>query len=193
MQIDTSNYHGYYHIYRRYVPAKLKIRDLILTITKSVTGAFGDKTKGFTFTLVSVDGASTGGPYNISITHVFEGTTTESTISVGGTFWMRDGDTVEIEGLPKGKTIVFSEDNGYYKTTWQLNNGTETNGNTVSVVFEDDSTLAVENRYDPPAPTGYHVDEMPYVWLGLGGLALLVLVSLSTRLRRRRRGGGGHA
>ena len=174
--IDSTNYNEVYNIRRVYIPARLTIRDLLLTITKTVTGAFAEMNKPFTFTLSSVEGM-TSGSFKVTITRAFEGTTTVASISVGGTFWMRHGDTVAIEGLPKGKNIIITEDNGAYDTTWTLGSCPDSpaSGSSMTMILQDDDTLSVVNNLAPVAPTGYKTTIVPYALMLAAGLALLLL------------------
>ena len=155
----------------------------MLTITKQVTGDFSNKADQFTFTLVSVEGMATGS-FPGTITHVIMGTTTDTTFTIGGTFWMRDGDTVKIEGLPKGKKVVFREDNGFYQTTWTLNGGEPVAGDSTTISLTGDSTLVVTNRFDPIAPTGFRSGGHPYLLMLFAGLIIL-LPAVGKRRRRR--------
>ncbi len=187
IRIDSTNYHDTYRIRRVYVPATLRIRDLLLTINKTVTGDFADTSKPFTFTLESIQGMSSG-TFNATIIRAFEGTTTETTISIGGTFWMRDHDTVMIEGLPKGKEVVFHENNDIYRTTWQLNGNDAIMGSDRTIILSDDSNLEVINRLDPPAPTGYHKSMTPYLILLLTGAIMGVVLCAGKRKRAEKAG-----
>ena len=176
IRIDSTNYNEVYNIRRVYIPARLTIRDLLLTITKTVTGAFAEMNRPFTFTLTSVEGM-TSGSFKATITRAFEGTTVVTSIPVGGTFWMRHGDTVAIEGLPKGKNIIITEDNGAYDTTWTLGSCPDSpaGGSSMTMILQDDDTLSVVNNLAPVAPTGYKTTIVPYALMLAAGLALLLL------------------
>ena len=172
--VDDSEYRahgGELNIKRVYAPATLNIRDLMLTITKTVTGSSADSNKPFIFTLVSVEGMSEG-TFSGTIYHAIEGTTTTVNFTIGGTFWMRDGDIVKIEGLPKGKEIVFSEDNGGYSTTWTLNDEAAISGSSAKITLKDDSTLKVVNHYELVAPTGLDFHMAPFVIMLAAGAVL---------------------
>jgi len=184
ISIDSSAYTGAYNVKRIFVPATLTIRDLMLTIKKEVTGSFSDNRKAFTFTLTSIDGMSEG-TFRGTIYHKIEGTTTEVTFTIGGTFWMRDGDIVKIEGLPKDRQIVFTEDNDGYTTTWSLNGAEPAEGSSASVTLTDDSEMVVRNEHLPVAPTGVKTATVPYMWiLLLGGLMIAASVFMKLKGRR---------
>ena len=183
IKIDSTNYSEVYKVKRVYKPAKLTIRDLCLTITKNVTGKASDKNKAFTFTIANVEGASAG-TYQGTITRKIEGTTTSATFVVGGTFWMRDGDTVKIEGLPKDKQITITENNENYKTTWELNGKTVQAGEgTATISLEGDSSLIVTNDLQEVAPTGVSQQQMPFIYMIMIGLALLAVMMVGRRRR----------
>ena len=175
IQINITAYTGGLNIKRVYIPAELTIRDLLLTITKTVTGGFSNERDSFTFTLVSAYGVGNGtGNFPITYTRALEGTTVSGKINVGGTFWMRHGDTVTIEGLPKDKSVVISEASGFYNASWKLGDAVETYGDQTTLSLPGDITLAVVNDYPPPSPTGVDLRVAPYALMLLMGLALMM-------------------
>lgn len=180
IRIDSTGYHGTYNIKRVYEPAKLIVRDLMLTITNKVAGGFADTKKAFTFRLEKTSGLQSGS-YSATITHVIEGTTSEVNLSAGDTFWMRDGDTIRIEGLPKDKTIRFSVDNGDYTTAWTLNGGSEMNGSNAKIELADDSALEVVNILDTVAPTGVTANYIPYMVMLIAALMVLAAYKMKKR------------
>ena len=174
-----------YNITRVYIPATLTIRDLKLTIRKEVTGGFGDKTKYFTFTLTSVEGM-TSGSFDAVIYRSELGTTVSRRVTLGGTndsFTLKDGDYIEIVGLPKEKEVCITEDNGYYTVAWTLTGGTinSSDGGEIFVTLSDDATLAVTNNYNPLSPSGISFTIAPYVFIGVAGTALAGLLVLGKR------------
>ena len=172
IDIDHSGYTDEYRIKCVYIPARLTIRDLMLTITQEVTGSFADSNKAFTVTLADVEGMSEG-TYHGTIFHKIEGTTTEVSFTAGSTFWMRDGDVVKIEGLPKDQQIIFTEVNDDYKTTWMQNGEQTAEGSSATVILTDDAELVISNEYNAIAPTGITTAEAPFKWILLfGGLLL---------------------
>ena len=177
IRIDSTGYHGIYNVKRVYEPAKLIIRDLMLTIKNKVAGGFADTNKAFTFRLERTADLQSGS-YSATITHVIEGKTSEVNLSAGDTFWMRDGDTIRIEGLPKGKSIRFSVDNGDYTTAWTLNGGEEMNGSNTKIELADDSTLEVVNILDTVSPTGVTTNYIPYVVILIAALMVLAVYKM---------------
>ena len=180
IRIDSTRYHEIYNIKRVYEPAELIVRDLMLTITNKVAGGFADTRKAFTFRLERTADLQSGS-YSATITHVIEGTTAEVELSAGDTFWMRDGDTIRIEGLPKDKTIRFSVDNGNYTTAWTLNGGAEMNGSNTKIELADDSTLEVVNILDTVSPTGVTTNYIPYVMMLVAALMVLAVYKMKKR------------
>ena len=143
-----------------------------LSISKTVTGAYGDKTKYFTFT-VTLTGetgltypetfAVSGGSNTSNPTTIALGTATE--------FLLKDGDTVKIENLPVGVKYEVTETavDGY-TTTKTGDSGTITTG--------VDPTAAFTNEKDGTPDTGISLDSLPYVVIlvvVLGGAAVLFL------------------
>lgn len=185
IQIDDSNYTGKRNIKRVYHPAKLTIRDLKLTMTKTVTGDFSDPKDVFHFKLQSVEGVDSSTTFKGTITH--EGTTSPKTFKIGqdSTFWLRDGDSVEIEGLPKGKEVTIVENSGFYTPTWVLNDETVTGSDPdeVKVILSGDSTLEVTNNLPAVAPTAVTQRFMPYICMALLALMLLAVMVMGRRRR----------
>lgn len=124
-----------------------------LTITKTVTGAFGDRTKEFTFTL-NVEDASTEDEYFWSK----NGVPQDDPLRSNTTFTLKHGDAVNIM-LPVNKNITISENNLGYSTSFKLNNSTAEAGNTKTFVLHENSTLAVTNNLNAVVPTGvFHAE-----------------------------------
>ena len=119
----------------------------MLTVTKSVKGTFGNKTQDFTFTL-TVQGADASEEYTIKNQ---QGQST--TIRSGGTFTLKDGETVTIT-LPKYVSITVTEDSQDYVATFQLGSGAEEKGNSKTFELTGDNTLKVVNRRNVLIATG---------------------------------------
>ena len=142
-----------------------------VTVTKQVTGGFGDQNKYFRFAITSAED-------NESISG--EGLTRQNDGSWG--FSLKHGQSISITVL-KGDTVTVTEvsdaDSGRYTTTWN-------NGTTVSKVstfdVNEDMYATVYNYLPPVAPTGTYVATQPYIILLLAG-ALLLILSLGVRRR----------
>jgi hypothetical protein len=135
--------------------------EVSLTLTKTVTGNFGNKKKDFSFTL-TVEGAAEGAVYEWTKNGV-----NQPSLSSGGTFTMRHGDEVIIY-LPPGAKVTVTESNENYTTTFKLNSGQPESGNSKTFTMGDDSTLAVTNTLNVNVATG--------IMSRLGGKLILTLL-----------------
>lgn len=141
-----------------------------LTITKTVTGNFGDKSKAFQFSM-QVDGGNS-----------FELTANGTALAQGSqsdyTFSLKHGESIEIKGIPVGKKIVLAETNAEQYTV-SFNDTVETNRNYVNEKgLKADTEIAVVNyRYTQP-DTGVFVDSLPYILIiaCVAGVAALFLI-----------------
>ena len=141
-----------------------------LTVTKTVTGNFGDKSKAFQFSM-QVDGGNS-----------FELTANGTALAKGSqsdyTFSLKDGENIVIEGMPVGKKIVLAETNAEQYTV-SFNDTVETNRNYVNEKgLKADTEIAVVNyRYTQP-DTGVFVDSLPYILIiaCVAGVAALFLI-----------------
>ena len=156
-----------------------------------MTGAFGDWKKPFTFTINVSDMTSTD-QFEYTKYSTTDGINWVEISGAGGTidsehktFTLTHNQKIEIEGLPKDKTITVSEQNGYYSTAWELTVDSEqTSGEGASMEFTlpDDGTLVVTNNLEPVAPTDYRSSVMPYLILLLSG-AVLILMSRKRKMK----------
>jgi hypothetical protein len=126
-----------------------------LTITKTVTGVLGDKTKEFLFTLTVEDAAITD-EYAWSINGVRQA----EPLHNRSTFTLKHGDVVKIM-LPVNKDITIEENNLDYSVSMKLDDAAATAGNTKTFRLSDDATLAVTNDLNTIVPTGvFHVTDV---------------------------------
>lgn len=154
-----------------------------LTITKTVTGTFGDLTKDFTFTMRSIEG-DTGSAYTYE-KRATNGAVTNGTLHVNSTFTLRHGESIEIV-LPKDKNVTISEANENYTTTWKLNDEKATTGSGTTVTLTADATLAVTNHLNAIGPTNVSLATRPFLWMLLFGLALLTGVAGPVYIKKRK-------
>ncbi len=154
IQIDSSGHSEYLAIegtdecnYILRIPNALR-QPVELTITKTVTGAFGDKTKVFTFTLNIADAEATD-EYIWSKNNIIQ----DVPLHNNSVFTLSHNDCVKIM-LPVKTNITVSEDNENYTTSFKLNNTSATAGNTKTFMLYDNSTLAVTNNLNTIIPTG---------------------------------------
>ncbi|MBO4878385.1 MAG: hypothetical protein J5501_10295 [Ruminococcus sp.] len=119
-----------------------------LTVTKTVEGTLGNKKKEFNFNL-TVSGAASSDRYSWKKNGVVQNTKLRS----GGTFTLKDGESVVIE-LPIGQNITISEVNVGYDTTFKLNSGAAENVSTKTFRLTGPSQLDVVNTLNSIIPTG---------------------------------------
>lgn len=145
-----------------------------LTITKTVTGSMGDKTKEFVFTL-TVEGANVTDEYAWTKNCVQQ----NKPLHNNSTFTLRNGDVVKIT-LPVNKYITITENNLNYSTSMKLDDTDATAGNTKTFRLSDDATLAVTNDLDTIVPTGvFHVtDVMTVVMIAVFCLLIFLFILL---------------
>ena len=147
-----------------------------LTITKTVEGNLGSKSKEFTFTL-TVDGASDTDEY----TWTKNGTVQPEPLRSGGTFTMCHADTVVVT-LPAGSKLTVSEDAENYTSSFRLGNEESQQTSSETFTLDEDTTLAVTNTLDGAIPTGISLGSM------IPPFALLVSIGyLFIRYKRKER------
>ncbi len=109
--------------------SKEEKKDGSLSVTKTVTGSQGDKTKDFEFT-VKLEDETVNGKYG------------DMTFTDGvATFTLKHGETKTANGLPKDvKYTVTETDNNGYKVTKAGDTGTIRAGSTVTAKFTNDKS-----------------------------------------------------
>ena len=154
-----------------------------LTISKTVTGAMGDRDKPFDFQItVTQDGTPVTGTFP----------TSGGTITLpNDTFQLKHGESITIYGLPVGASYTISEPDAEkdgYTTKVTVDNGAPTTGYKTTGTVENQVTMiAFGNHRETTTPTGIWLDTTPMI------LAVLVVfaagaVLLLTRGRGRRGG-----
>lgn len=184
---ETELKDGTVNFYAEYVPMYQNV-----TVTKTVTGTLGDKTKDFGFTLnVTNNGTTVSG--NITGTKTKQNGETEklSVRASSGTFTLKDSESITFTNIPYGATVTVTEDNYTqktgdatpYTTSYIVDNGAKQTGleATISNVTAD-HTIAFTNSKDVIPDTGITLNSMPYL-LVLAG----VLVGGLAWMRRRKR------
>lgn len=153
-----------------------------LTISKTVAGAMGDKTKQFDFTLTRGEKSAleaNDASYKGKITRA-DGSETEVTLTGTNTanFTLADNESLTIT-LPVGTTCTVGEaaatDTGYNTTATVTSNGVEETGeiNTASISVltgEGKNSVAYTNTKNGTVPTGIIVDNLPFIILILAAL-----------------------
>ncbi len=158
-----------------------------LTISKTVDGAMGDKTKKFDFTLTlnTLSALETGAPsYTGTITRADD--TTEEVAWTKGTdlkFTLADGEKLEFNNLPVGTVFSVSETSytadGYTTTVSSVTNGGAGTAEQNLVIGEGANSVAYTNTKNGSVPTGIVVDNLPFILLivvALGGLVGYVVM-----------------
>ena len=167
--ISTSSYRIEAENLRDYdaIPAEL-------TITKTVTGSLGDKTKEFVFTL-TVEDAEISDEYSWTVNGVEQALPLHN----HSTFTLKHGDVVKIM-LPVKKDITIRENNLDYSVSMKLDDTDATAGNTKIFKLYDDATLNVTNDRNTIIPTGvFHVtDVMTVVMIAVFCLLIFLFILL---------------
>lgn len=173
---------GTVNFYAEYVPMYSRV-----TVSKTVTGALGDKAKEFSFTLNVTDSAGnaiTGG------IKAKKGSNEETpNIGNGYQFTLKDGENIVFTNVPTGATVTVTENNytgtnGGYTTSYVVDNGQSTGGLEAKLenISAGNHTIAFTNSKDVTPDTGITLHSMPYL-LVLAG----VLVGGIAWMRRRKR------
>ena len=173
---------GTVNFYAEYVPMYSQV-----TVSKTVTGALGDKAKAFSFTLNVTDNAGnaiTGG------IKAKKGSNEETpNIGNGYQFTLKNGENIVFTNVPTYATVAVTENdytgtNGGYTTSYVVDNGQSTGGLEAKLenISAGNHTIAFTNSKDVSPDTGITLHSMPYL-LVLAG----VLVGGMAWMRRRKR------
>lgn len=179
---DTELEDGTVNFYAEYVPMYSQV-----TVSKTVTGALGDKAKEFSFTLNVTDSAGkaiTGG------IKAKKGSNEETpNIGNGYQFTLKDGENIVFTNVPTYATVTVTEYDytgayGGYSTSYVVDNGQSTGGLKAKLenIDSNNHTIAFTNSKDVTPDTGITLHSMPYL-LVLAG----VLVGGMAWMRRRKR------
>ncbi len=179
---DTELEDGTVNFYAEYVPMYSQV-----TVSKTVTGALGDKAKEFSFTLNVTDSAGnaiTGG------IKAKKGSNEETPNSDNGyRFTLKDGENIVFTNVPTGATVTVTENdytgtNGGYSTSYVADDGKKMQGREARLtnISTGNHTIAFTNSKDVIPDTGITLNSMPYL-LVLAG----VLVGGMAWMRRRKR------
>lgn len=179
---DTELEDGTVNFYAEYVPKYSQV-----TVSKTVTGALGDKAKEFSFTLTVTDDSN--GNEITGEMKAQKGSAEEFTIKSGNTFTLKDGENIVFTNVPTYATVTVTEydytgANGGYSTSYVMDNGQSTGGLEAMLenIDSNNHTIAFTNSKDVRPDTGITLHSMPYL-LVLAG----VLVGGMAWMRRRKR------
>ena len=180
---DIKDHNKEYNYYARYVPASAD-----LTISKTVTGIFGDHNATYTFQITDAEGNAVDlSKYTIESS---KGAGTNVGLVDGGKdgkFTLADLTSITIKNLPSGTYTVTEEGAAAYKTSWKLTVGGDTvsestkgeNAKSAGVTMTGISqTLDFTNDLTLPVDAGVLLDTLPYILIlavVVGGGALLLM------------------
>lgn len=174
---------GTVNFYAEYVPMYSQV-----TVSKTVTGALGDKAKEFRFTLNVTDNAGNAITGGIKA----KKGSNEETLNIGNggcEFTLKNGENIVFTNVPTGATVTVTEKdytgtNGGYTTSYVIDNGQSTGGLKAKLenISAGNHTIAFTNSKDVTPDTGITLHSMPYL-LVLAG----VLVGGMAWMRRRKR------
>ena len=168
-----------------------------LTVSKTVTGDFADPTMSYDFTVTFTD--LNNGYQCDFVIYSFDGTSWtpksgsgnagKKTVSGGSvTFSLMNNEKIVLS-IPRGVTVSSIEESypGYGLTSYVISGGSSTYGrSTGSIVMNADTTVAYTNHFPPVGPTGVDEHSVPFLWLTLAGMLLVIFVWLLRREWERR-------
>lgn len=130
------------------VPNTRVLTDATLTITKTVGGAFGDRTKSFRFVL-EVENAKPSDEYQWTLNGVVQDTPLRSNSG----FRLMHSDVVTVN-LPMYVDITIAEDSEDYTASYRIDDNEASETDAVTFVMSGDTRLAVTNTLDGLIPVG---------------------------------------
>lgn len=145
-----------------------------LNVSKTVTGNLGDKDKDFEFkvTLTGVEGETYADSYDVTGSPNTENPTTIA-IDKTTTFKLKHGDTIHIANLPYGVTYTVTETAAAdYTTTKTGDTGT---------INAADQTAAFTNSKTGTVDMGVYLDNLPYILVFAGVLAIAAVFVVRRR------------
>ena len=170
-----------------------------MTIKKVVTGAFGERTKDFTFNVKLTDAN------NLTVRGVNHSFSNPATTGALTNFKLKHGEYVTLEEIPIGTTITITESNANDYDTKATNYGKADNKTFVYEVVNENGTavlksvgtgtfggdeavkesaITVTNDFDGTPDTGVLLDTLPYLILLAVAVAGGVLVVVRKRKHR---------
>jgi hypothetical protein len=164
------------------------IEGAVLTVTKTITGAYADKTKEFPVT-VTLTIPSTATADDVAVA---EGTVSGTAPTLTVTANLADNGTIAFTKLPAGTTFVVAEtqDSAYMsKTTgYVANEDTEYVAGDVSKdgkapITAAGNEVSIENNREDTVPTGVIIESLPYVLLAVIAAAGVVYLTLKKKAR----------
>ncbi len=152
-----------------------------LTVTKTVTGNFGDKTREFKFEITFTD--ANGKALRLVQTDKAPTYSITSDTTVGGeklTVLMKDKGEITLTNVPIGGTLVVTEiEASGYQTSYKIGETESQEGNVARyIVPENGGTITFINHRNVSPDTGVFVDSLPYILIitCVAGAAALFLI-----------------
>lgn len=152
-----------------------------LTVTKTVTGNFGDKTREFKFEITFTD--ANGKALRLVQTDKAPTYSITSDTTVGGeklTVLMKDKGEITLTNMPIGGTLVVTEiEASGYQTSYKIGETESQEGNVARyIVPENGGTITFINHRNVSPDTGVFVDSLPYILIiaCVAGVAALFLI-----------------
>ena len=166
-----------------------------MTIHKKVTGAFGERTKDFTFSVTLTDAN------NLTVRGVNHSFSNPATTGALTNFKLKHGEYVTLEEIPIGTTITITETGAKDYDTSATNYKVDSNKKFIYEVVADENgnavlrskdnkqtvtgnAITVENNFDGTPDTGVLLDTLPYLILLAVAVAGGVLVVVRKRKHR---------
>lgn len=153
-----------------------------LSISKKVTGNLGDKEKYFEFqlTLKGEKGKNYAESYAVGGTSYKDNPTSvevKPDQETKYTFWLKDGESVNISNLPYGVTYTVTE------TDYKSDGYTTTKAGDTGTIGAASQTAAFINDKSGSVDTGVYLDNLPYI-LVFAGVVAVVAVMVVFKKRR---------
>lgn len=147
-----------------------------LTVTKTVTGTMGDKTKDFSVTVTLTP--AEGKELTSAITHTANdkvGTVNNEDGTYTFTFNVKNGATISFANIPIGAKYTVDEADysaEEYETSGEVTEATE---------LTADTTVGIINHKDGNIDTGIVLDSLPYILIGAVAMAAAVVMIAKKR------------
>lgn len=149
-----------------------------LSISKTVEGNLGDKSKYFNFTvkLEGTEKKTYPDSYEVSAKGSFKSNPGTIKLNEDATFQLRHGDTVTIANLPKGVKYTVTEAD--YKDEQYIT----TSENAIGTMEAEAKTAAFTNKKQKDnIDTGVYLDNLPYILVFAGVLAIAAVFVVRRR------------
>lgn len=139
-----------------------------LTVSKTVAGNMGDRTKDFSFTLnITANDKLSADTTITAVKTAQDGYTSEVTVTVGSdsAFTLKHGETLAVPGLPEetAYTVTETKDDDYTTTVDSTGTFDADNNKVTNTVGSTGNTEAFTNTASKIVDTGIILDIAPYI------------------------------